>query len=140
MKQQWMGAGGGGDILASLWMNDPMTIALLAPGFVPNYDAQKVWADVAGSEIAGTGYAAGGKLLAAKATPYTAGGRYDLQAANVQWGPGATFNTAFAVVYDNSGAKVLWSMIDFGGTSSVVNGTFTINFSATGVLYTALAP
>jgi len=134
-----MGAGGGGDILANLWLNDPMTIALLSPGFVPNYDTQKVWADVSGSEIAGAGYVAGGKALTTKSAPYTAGGRYDLVAADPQWAA-ATFDAAFAVIYDNSGSKILWSMIDFGGTKSVVNGTFTINFSSTGVLYTALAP
>jgi hypothetical protein len=142
VKHQWMPAGGGGGILAALWNADPMTVALLRPGFVPNYDAQKVWADIAASELAaGGGYAAGGVVLTGKATPYNAAGdQYDLQAADVTWGPGATFDAAFAVIYDNTGSKPLWSMIDFEGTKSVVGGTFTIDFAAAGVLYVTLGP
>jgi len=136
MIHQWMPAGGGGAILATLWMGDPMTVALLRPGFVPNYDTQKVWADIAAQEVAaGGGYTAGGILLAGKGAPYdNVNHLYNLQAANVQWGPAATFDAAFAVVYDNSGTKPLWSMVDFQGTKSVVNGQFAIDWAALGLL------
>ena len=139
MNHQWMAAGGGGAILANLWTGEPMTVALLKPGFVPNYDTQKVWADIAASEVAaGSGYAAGGVLLAGKSAPYDATNNlYNLIAGNVTWGPAATFNAAFAVIYDNSGTKPLWSMVDFGGTKSVANGQFAINWAAAGLLSVA---
>jgi hypothetical protein len=133
-----MPAGGGGAILANLWTGDPMTVALLDPAFVPNYDTQKAWADVSAHEVAGTGYAAGGILLTGKAAPYdTVNDLYNLQAASVVWGPGATFNAGFALVYDNSGTKPLWSLVDFQGTKTVSNGTFEIDWAALGLLSVA---
>lgn len=150
MKHQWWSDSGGGGILAALWLANPMTVALLRPGFVPNLDVQKVWADVAGSEVAnGNGYATGGQLLANRLAPYDAAAdQFNLQADDTAWdggkltdsGPGATFDAAFAVIYNNSGAKELWSLIDFEGTKSVQAGVFTLDFAATGVLYVATLP
>jgi hypothetical protein len=123
-------------ILGTLWLANPMKVALMQPGFVPNRDTQKVWADIAASELAaGGGYTAGGITLANKSTPYdSTTDTSHLYADDVSWGPPATFAAAFAVVYDNSGTKPLWSLIDFQGTKSVAAGTFTIDFDALGLL------
>lgn len=147
MKHQWWSDSGGGGLLASLWLANPMTIALLKPTFVPNLDVQKVWADISASEVAnGNGYAAGGQLLANRAAPYDAAAdQFNLKADDVVWdggkltasGPGATFDAGFAAIYNNAGGKELWSLIDFQGTKSVALGVFTLDFAATGVLYVA---
>src|SRR5262245_24579964 len=119
-----------------MWLANPMKVALLKPTYVPNPDTHKVFADVSAQEIAGTGYAAGGLVLANKTTNYDAAqDRTNLLADDSTWGPGATFDTAFAVVYDNSGAKPLWSLVDFEGIKSVVAGVFTIDWAAVGLLY-----
>lgn len=114
-----------------------MKIALMKPTFVPNRDTQKVYADISAQELATSpGYTVGGLTLTTKSTPYdSATDRTNLVADDPVWGPGATFDTAFAVVYDNSGTKPLWGLVDFEATKSVANGTFTLDFPLTGFLY-----
>lgn len=125
-------------ILAALWNAHDMKVALMKPSFVPNPDAVMNFATLqAANEVVGAGYTAGGTSLTAKATPYTAASdRTDFQAADVTWGPGATFDTGFAVIYDNTDAnKLVWAVIDFQGTKSIVGGAFTLDFSSTGILF-----
>ena len=142
MKHDWYSASGGG-ILSALWLADQMKVALMKPTFVPDRDVQKVFADIAAQELAaGAGYTAGGAVLANKATNYDAAAdRTNLVADDVTWGPGATFDTGFAVVYDNTSAtKILWSVVNFEGTKSVVNGVFTLDWAAVGLLYIVPVP
>jgi hypothetical protein len=124
-------------IMADLWLANEMKAALMKPTWVPDYDTQLLFGALTAQEITGAGYTAGGIVLTGKATPYNAGAdRTDLQADDVQWGPGATFQTGFAVVYDNTDAsKRVWSIVDFEGTKDVDNGVFTIDWSAVGLLY-----
>jgi hypothetical protein len=122
-------------ILGNLWLNNPMKVALMQAAFVPNRDTQKVWTDIAASELAaGGGYTAGGITLVNKTATYDpSSDTTHYYADDVSWSA-ATFNAAFAVVYDNSGTKPLWSLIDFQGTKSVITGVFTIDFDALGLL------
>jgi hypothetical protein len=135
----WFQASGGG-ILGTLWVAQPMKVALLKPTFVPNRDTQKVFADVSAQEITGTGYTAGGVALANRTQNYDAANdRTNLVADDSNWS-GATFDAAFAVVYDSSGAKPLWSLVDFEGTKSVASGVFTIDWATVGLLYIVPVP
>jgi len=139
VKHDWFTASGGG-LLATMWMANPLTVALMKPTFVPNIDTQKVWTDVAAQELAaGGGYTSPGQVLASKSQNYDAANdRTNLLAADSVWS-GATFQTSFAVVYDNSGAKPLWSIVDFEGLKDVAGGVFTIDWAAVGLLYVAKA-
>jgi len=139
MKHTWYAASAEG-LLGTLWLAQPMKIMLLQPTFVPNIDTQKVYADISASEVAsGGGYVTGGATLANKTATYNAGAdRTDFYADDPVWGPGATFNAGFAAVYDSSGSKPLWSLVDFEGTKSVSAGTFTLDFPTLGFLYTIL--
>jgi hypothetical protein len=111
MKHDWYSASGEG-LLATLWMANPMKVALLKPTYVPNRDTHKVWTDISAHEVVGAGYTAGGQVLATKATPYDpANDRTDFRSADTTWGPGATFLAHYAVVYDDSGVKPLWSLL-----------------------------
>jgi hypothetical protein len=114
-----------------------MNVALMKPTFTPDRDVQKVWADISAQEVAaGGGYTAGGKVLANLSQNYDAPtDRTNLVADDTTWGPGATFDTAFAVVYQNVGSKPLWSVVDFEGTKSIVNGVFTLDWASVGLLY-----
>ena len=47
-----------------------------------------------------------------------------------QW-TSATFGAAFAAIYNNSASDKLVVVLDFGGTKSCSNGTFTITFPST---------
>jgi hypothetical protein len=138
MLHNWYGQSGGG-LISTLWLANPLKVALMRPTFVPNRDTQLVWADVSANEVAVVAgiYAAGGQALAGKTKNYDAvNDRTNLVAADTTWGPGYTVDTAFAVVYDDSGAKPLWSLVDFEGIKSVVAGTLTIDWATIGVLYT----
>jgi hypothetical protein len=133
MRHDWYHRSGEG-LLAALWLAQPMTVALLVDAYTPNLDTHLTWADVAAYEVAGAAYAQ--KVLANKTTPYDAGtDRTDLLADDVVWGPGATFQAAYAAVYDNSGSKPLWSLIDFEGIKDVQDGVLTIDWAAQKVLY-----
>ena len=142
MKHQWAYAGAEG-ILGAMWLGNPIKVALFKSTWVPNYDAPMSYSALAGTnEVTGAGYTAGGVALASKAAPYNGStDRTDLQAADSSWGPGATFDAGFAVIYDDSSpTKLVWSVVDFEGIKSVNNGVFTIDWSAVGLLYVLPAP
>jgi hypothetical protein len=132
----WFPASGGG-LLATMWLANPMKVALMKPTYSPNPDTHRVWTDIAGEELsAAGGYATGGLALTGKTQNYDAAqDRTNLLAADSSWGPGATFATRYAVVYDDSGAKPLWSLVDFEAVKDVDNGVFTIDWAAVGLLY-----
>jgi len=130
-------------IMAALWTTNPMTVALLKPTYTPNLDTHLTWADVSAQEVVGTGYTSPGQLLAGKpGTPvYNPGtDRTDLQANDSVWGPGASFTAHYAVIYDNSGSKPLWALVDFEADQTVSNGTFTLDWQSVGLLYIIPAP
>jgi hypothetical protein len=134
MKQDWY-YGSAENLIAALWLSQPLKAALMKPGFVPDLDSQRNWPQISANEVVGTGYTAGGTLLANKAAVYDAPTNHtDLKADDIVWGPGASFDTGFAVVYNSSGAQELWSLIDMEGQKSVASGSFTLDFATIGVL------
>ena len=140
VKHDWYAASAEA-LIAGLWLAQEKRVALLHPSFVPNRDTQKVWTDVVASEISGPGYTAGGLVLANKAAVYdSANDRTDLKADDSVWGPGATFDAGYAVVYDTTGTKPLWSLVDFEGSKSVTDGTFLIDWQTIGLLYLIAIP
>jgi hypothetical protein len=142
MLHNWAFNGAEG-ILGAMWMTHDMRVALMKPTWVPNPDAPISFSAIqAAQEIVGPGYIAGGLALTGKATPYNAtSDRTDLQAADSSWGPGATFETGFAAVYDNDDAqKLVWSIVDFQETKAVDNGVFTVDWATVGLLYLVPAP
>jgi len=90
------------------------------------------WSDVSANEISGTGYTAGGETLASKAVTQGATTKFD--ADDVSW-TSASFTAYHAVIYDDSlvGDDLICS-IDFGGAKTVSNGTFTIQWDASGII------
>ena len=75
-------------------------------------------------EVTGTGYTAGGKVLA-PTIPTNSNGVAYLSFANVTWNP-ATFTTAGALIYNSTtGAAV--AVLNFGGDKTAVN-TFSVTF------------
>lgn len=137
MKHDWFPQSGG-KLLGALWTAQPMKVALLDPAFVPDRDTQLLWADVSADEVAaGAPYVAGGAALAGKAVVYDAANdRTNYVADDTVWGPALTVDAGFAVIYDSASGS-LWSLVDFEGTKSIVNGTLTIDWAAIGLLYAA---
>ena len=81
------------------------------------------------SETTGTEYSAGGNTLAGNAVSNVA----DIATVDFTdsvWGDPtpATFSAAFAALYNSSGSNKLVVILDFSGTKSCSNGTFTVTF------------
>ena len=84
---------------------------------------------VTGSETTGTEYSAGGNTLAGNAVSNVA----DIATVDFTdsvWGSPtpATFSAAYGTIYNSSASNKLVVVLDFGGTKSCSNGTFTVTF------------
>ena len=81
------------------------------------------------SETTGTEYSAGGNTLAGNAVSNVA----DIATVDFTdsvWGSPtpATFSAAYGTLYNSSATNKLIVVLDFGGTKSCSNGTFTVTF------------
>ena len=84
---------------------------------------------VATSESSGTEYSAGGNTLAGNAVSNVA----DIATVDFTdsvWGSPtpATFSAAYGTIYNSSDTNKLVVILDFSGTKSCSNGTFTVTF------------
>ena len=81
------------------------------------------------NQVSGTGYTTGGNTLG---SPVVANQTNvaTLTFDQTQWSS-ATFGAAYGVIYNNSASDKLVVVLDFGGTKSCSNGTFTITFPST---------
>ena len=77
----------------------------------------------------GTGYTTGGKTLQ-NGTVANQTNVATLTFDTISW-TSATFGAAYGVIYNNSASDKLVVVLDFGGTKSCSNGTFTITFPST---------
>lgn len=137
-----------GLLFTSLWNKeidydtDVIKAMLTTVTYVPNQDTHDYKDDVT-NEVSGTGYTAGGATLASKTVTYTAGtNKHVLDAADVQW-TSSTITARIAVVYDSSPAtdatRPLICYQDFGADVSTTNGTFTIQWNASGIVEITVA-
>lgn len=113
---------------------DTINVILLNNSHAFNAD-HNVNTDVNTNELAASGnYSTGGAALASKTV--TQDDTNDLayfDAADVQWTT-ATFTAYHAVLVDVTASNNLLCSIDFGGAKSVTSGTFTIQWSANGII------
>ena len=88
--------------------------------------------EIVANEVAGTGYAAGGKPLVGKAVTQAGATKWD--ANDLAWTV-ATFTTRFAVMYaDDMANDDLICCFDFGANKTVSGDTFTLQFHVDGIL------
>jgi hypothetical protein len=138
---QWY-AQSGGNLIARLWTPQDMKVALMKSTYSPNLDTNLRYSDIAAEElVAGGGYTVGGKSLTGKSVSYDAtANEYNLLAADLSWGPGATFQTRYGVLYEGDTTdKYLWALLDFGALQDISNGTFLLDW-ATNVLAITQGP
>lgn len=114
---------------------DTIKVALLNNSHTFNAD-NNVYSDISTNELAATGgYTTGGATLGSKTvTQDDTNDRAVFDAADTAWTT-ATFTAYHAVIWDDtvSGDPLICS-IDFGGAKSVTSGTFTIQWSANGII------
>ena len=105
------------------------TIKLALYTVNPYTTASTAYSSGSANQVSGTGYTTGGNTLL---SPVVANQTSvaTLTFAQSQWTT-ATFGAAFGVIYNNSASDKLVVVLDFGGTKSCSNGTFTITFPST---------
>ena len=110
--------------------SNTIKLALYTAGSGAPYSTSSTVYDAAVSnEVSGAGYTTGGNTLS---SPVVANQTNvaTLTFAQTQF-TSATFGAAYAVIYNNSASDKLVVVLDFGGTKSCSNGTFTITFPST---------
>ena len=114
------------------FVNNTIKFALYAAGSgAPYTTSSTAYSSGVANQVgtSGTGYSTGGNTLG---SPVVANQTNvaTLTFAQTQW-TSATFGAAFAAIYNNSASDKLVVVLDFGGTKSCSNGTFTITFPST---------
>ena len=117
--------------------------ALYTSAVAPNQETHKTKADITAAltEVTGTGYTAGGALLTTKAvTEATRVTKFD--ADDVEWAS-STITARYAVLYDDTPAaeadQYLLIWVDFGENKSSENGSFKIQWNASGIFTITVA-
>jgi hypothetical protein len=112
------------------FVNDTIKLALYSAGSGAPYTVSSTtYTSGTANQVSGTGYTTGGNTLG---SPVVANQTSvaTLTFAQSQWTT-ATFGAAYGVIYNNSDSDKLVVVLDFGGTKSCSNGTFTITFPST---------
>ncbi len=112
------------------FINDTIKLALYTAGSgAPYAVSSTVYSSGVANQVSGTGYTTGGNTLnnpvVANQTSVAT-----LTFAQTQW-TSATFGAAYGVIYNDTDGDKLVVVLDFGGTKSCSNGTFTITFPST---------
>jgi hypothetical protein len=105
-------------------------IALYEAGSGAPYDVNSTaYSSSTSNQVSGTGYSTGGKVLQ-NGTVANQTNVATVTFDTISW-TSATFGAAYGVLYNNSSSDKLIVVLDFGGTKSCSNGTFTITFPST---------
>lgn len=115
--------------------SDTLRCALLTSGHTPD-TGHAVYADVAGDEVSGAGYTAGGKALS-HVTWTLSDTTAVLGADDPNW-TAATVTARYAAIYadktTDGQVDPLLCLLDFGDETGVIGGTFAVTFDASGIL------
>lgn len=113
---------------------DTIKVMLCTSSYAPNQSTHKYKSDIT-NESSGTGYTAGGAILASK-TVGTSGLVFTFDAADVTWSS-STITARYAVFYDDTPAtaatKPLICYWDFGQDEVSSSGNFTLTISGSGI-------
>jgi len=114
------------------WAAQTLKVALLTNTFVYNHAVHSTYASLT-NEVVGTGYTAGGAVLAGKTSDYVDSTTVKFDATDLPWGPGATFsNVKFAACYDTV-TGLIRALFEFAAAQSCTNSTFTVQWHVSGL-------
>ena len=109
------------------FVNNTIKIALYTAN--PYTTASTQYTTGSANQVSGTGYTTGGNTLGSPVVANQSNVA-TLTFAQTQW-TSATFGAAYGVIYNDTDGDKLVVVLDFGGTKSCSNGTFTITFPST---------
>lgn len=116
---------------------DTIKVALVTSTYSPNVDTHTKFSDIT-NEVTGTGYTAGGVTLGTVTVSQdNTNNRGVFDAADVSWAS-SSITARGAVVYKSTGTastSPLICYVDFTTDKTSSSGTFTITWSADGILY-----
>ena len=112
------------------FVSNTINIALYEAGSgAPYAVSDTAYASGTANQVSGTGYTTGGKVLQ-NGTVANQTNVATVTFDTISW-TSATFGAAYGVIYNNAASDKLVVVLDFGGTKSCSNGTFTITFPST---------
>ena len=112
------------------FINDTIKLALYSAGSGAPYTVSStIYESSVSNQVSGTGYTTGGNTLN-NAVVANQTNVATLTFDQTQW-TSATFGAAYGVIYNDTDGDKLVVVLDFGGTKSCSNGTFTITFPST---------
>ena len=114
------------------FVNDTVNIALYEAGSGAPYSVSNtVYTSGTSNQVgtSGTGYTTNGKVLQ-NAVVANQTNVATLTFDAISW-TSATFGAAYGVIFNDTDGDKLVVVLDFGGTKSCSNGTFTITFPST---------
>jgi hypothetical protein len=110
---------------------EDLKVAMVTDSYTPDFDTHDFYADLT-NEVTGTGYTAGGAALTGT-TLTVASGLVTYDAADVVWGSSTIASAMAAVGYFDAVTDELLFLSDFVNAASSSAGTFTIQWSASGI-------
>ena len=112
------------------FVSNTINIALYEAGSGAPYDVNAtVYSSGVANQVSGTGYTTNGKVLQ-NAVVANQTNVATLTFDAISW-TSATFGAAYGVIFNDTDGDKLVVVLDFGGTKSCSNGTFTITFPST---------
>ena len=112
------------------FVGNTINIALYEAGSGAPYSVSStVYSSGVANQVSGTGYTTNGKVLQ-NAVVANQTNVATLTFDAISW-TSATFGAAYGVIFNDTDGDKLVVVLDFGGTKSCSNGTFTITFPST---------
>lgn len=118
--------------------------AIVTSGYTPNQNTHDFWDDASASEVSGTGYTAGGNVMANGAASVDGSGNVTVDLDDpATWSQnGAGFsNGRRAVIYHDTGtgstSRLIGYSNDFGADKGNVDGDFSVTVNASGLFTSA---
>lgn len=122
------------DTLGESWEAEDNKVLMVTDSYTPNFDTHDFRDDIT-NEVTGTGYSAGGSALTSTEITLSSG-VLTFDAADLAWSSSTIANAMAAVFYTNVGSSATDQLVllsDFVNAASSSNGTFTIQWSASGI-------
>lgn len=118
-------------------------VAMFTNSITPNFSTDTAFgvAPYNANEVSGTGYTAGGTVLTSTALSESPAGTIMYDAADTSWSSSTITNARCALIYaDALAGNNAICLVNFGADYSTSNGTFTIQWAATGIFTWDVTP